>query len=377
MAQICFRALTPNLHPSISLPRLPQLPIPFPSQDLGKETRHRARSITSALKLPSALLLDATTTTLEDEIIFEDKEENVSSAAWKYPFTDIEVKKKRELFGGGREWSARDVVKFGVGVVMHALCLLAPFTFTWSAFAVMMTLVLFTGFGITLSFHRNLAHRSFKLPKWLEYFWAYCGSHALQGSPLSWVSIHRTHHLHADKERDPHSPIEGFWFSHFNWMFDTKYYIDKQGGALNNVGDMDKQPFYWFMEDTYLAHPIALAALLYAVGGLPWLVWGMGVRSIVLAHSTYLVASGLHIWGSRTYNTDDNSHNNWFMAFLTLGEGWHNNHHAFEYSARQGLEWYEVDFTWYLIKLLDVFGLVKDIKLPTEAQKKKMLERWN
>ncbi|KAM7522747.1 hypothetical protein LguiA_012649 [Lonicera macranthoides] len=111
----------------------------------------------------------------------------------------------------------------------------------------------------------------------------------------------------------------------------------------------------------------------------PSLAQPPGVRSIVTTHITALVNSVLHIWGSRAYNTDNNSRNNWIVAFLTLGEGWHNNHHTFEFSARQGLEWYEIDATWYVIKLLDTFGLVKDIKLPTEAQKKKkMLERqWN
>ncbi|KAM7528343.1 hypothetical protein LguiB_031753 [Lonicera macranthoides] len=271
-AQVRARALTLNLLSSIPLhttPRVPKLGFIIPSQNPSKKTPHLFLAVTSAHRALSALHLDATPVPLEEE-------DNEKKSAWKYPFSDVEVKKRRTLFG--REWSTRDAARASAYVAVHALCLFAPFTFTWAAFKVGTTLAVFTGLGITLSYHRNLAHRSFKLPKWLEYFWAYCGVHALQGTPMTWVNLHRVHHLYTDKERDPYSPIEGFWFSHINWFFDTKYFNTKEGGELTYVEDMKEQPFYRFIEETYIAHPIALVALLYIVGGFPWLVWGMEIN---------------------------------------------------------------------------------------------------
>uniref|UniRef100_A0A0A0KTF2 Fatty acid desaturase domain-containing protein n=1 Tax=Cucumis sativus TaxID=3659 RepID=A0A0A0KTF2_CUCSA len=152
-------------------------------------------------------------------------------------------------------------------------------------------------FGISVSYHRNLAHRSFNLPKWLEYLFAYCGVHALQGDPIGWVKIHRCHHRFVDTEKDPHSPIQGFLFSHVTWLLDSyvltekvgpKYFDDyekiernvvmvnmKQGRPENNVGDLEKQAFYRFLRKTYFLHLLLLAVLLYAMGGVPFLIWGM------------------------------------------------------------------------------------------------------
>ncbi|KAK2651642.1 hypothetical protein Ddye_011498 [Dipteronia dyeriana] len=170
--------------------------------------------------------------------------------------------------------------------------------------------------GITLSYHRNLSHRSFKLPKWLEYMCAYCGVQALQGDPISWVSTHKYHHRFCDSERDPHSPIEGFWFSHMSWLFDSNGFSERCGRP-SNVGDLEKQPFYKFLENTYILHPIALGVLLYALGGVPFLVWGMGVRIVWVFHITWLVNSGCHVWGNQAWNTRDLSRNNWWVS-ITL-----------------------------------------------------------
>ncbi|PKI48492.1 hypothetical protein CRG98_031114 [Punica granatum] len=255
---------------------------------------------------------------------------------------------------------------------MHLLSLFAPLCFNWKALWVAVGLYAVTGlFGITLSFHRNLSHRSFKLPKWLEYSFAYCGVLALQGNPIDWVSTHRYHHQFRDSERDPHSPKEGFWFSHVSWLFDTDYVAERCGGP-NNVVDLQKQPFYRFVQSTYIAHPIALAALLYALGGFPFLVWGMGVRTTWVYHITWLVNSACHVWGKQAWNTNDLSRNNWWVALLSFGEGWHNNHHAFEYSARHGLEWWQLDMTWYMIRLLQAVGLATDVKLPSEIQRQRL-----
>ncbi|KAK1312080.1 hypothetical protein QJS10_CPA07g00616 [Acorus calamus] len=269
-------------------------------------------------------------------------------------------------------WSGVDVVPTGVVGVVHALCLFAPFTFTRGAFGVALALGLVTGmFGITLSYHRNLSHRSFCLPKWLEYAFAYCGVHALQLDPIDWVSTHRYHHKYCDSARDPHSPFNGFWFSHMGWLL-KKGSISQRCGGTNNVRDLEGQPFYRFLRDTYFFHPIALAFLLYAVGGFPFVVWGMGVRTALAYHITWFVNSVCHIWGSRSWNTDDLSTNNWWVAVLTFGEGWHNNHHAFEYSARHGLDWWQIDMTWYVVWLLRAVGLATDVKLPSPIQRQRM-----
>ncbi|KAI3712060.1 hypothetical protein L1987_70609 [Smallanthus sonchifolius] len=218
--------------------------------------------------------------------------------------------------------------------------------------------------GINLSFHRHLTHKSFKIPKWLEYTFAYCGTQALQGSPIDWVRTHRFHHQYVDTEKDPHSPIKGFWFSHILWMFDTNN-TSNMVGERNNVRDLEKQFFYRFVSRTYIAHPIALALVLYALGGLPFIVWGMGVRVVWGYHMTWLVNSTCHGSGNQTWDTRDLSLNNRWIGILGFGDGWHHNHHAFKYSARHGLEWWQVDITWYLIRLLEIIGLASDVKLPT------------
>nr|GMD90205.1 Palmitoyl-monogalactosyldiacylglycerol delta-7 desaturase, chloroplastic [Ipomoea batatas] len=251
------------------------------------------------------------------------------------------------------------------------LSLFAPFCFSWDAFGVAFGLYIITGLGITLSYHRNLTHRSFKLPKWLEYFFAYCGVHALQGDPIGWVSNHRYHHQYVDTKKDLHSPIEGFWHSHIGWLYDTKAAIERSERPTN-VGDLENQFFYNFIRNTYIIHPIILATLLYAIGGFPYVVWGMGVRIIFYSHVIYSVNSVCHLWGNQAWNSGGQSKNNWLVALLSFGEGWHNNHHTFEYSARHGLEWWQLDITWYIVRALQAFGLATDVKLPTDAQKKKM-----
>uniref|UniRef100_A0A7N0VAF4 Fatty acid desaturase domain-containing protein n=1 Tax=Kalanchoe fedtschenkoi TaxID=63787 RepID=A0A7N0VAF4_KALFE len=272
---------------------------------------------------------------------------------------DVERPKPRPFWG--RRWHPSDVVRLLFYVSLHVLCLLAPFYFTWPAFWVGLSLYIIIGsFGITLSYHKNLAHRSFTLPKWLEYTFAYCGILAGQGSPIDWCAC-----------IDPHSPIEGFWFSHLGWMFNG-YYLGEKFRGLNNVGDLRKQSFYRFLKKTQYLHYLAPGLFLYAIGGIPFVVWGMGVRIVAFFHATFFVNSVCHLWGQRAWNTGDTSRNNWWVALLTFGEGWHNNHHAFEYSARQGLEWWQVDVTWGVIRLLEVAELATDVKLPTEEQKKKM-----
>ncbi|CAL1409954.1 unnamed protein product [Linum trigynum] len=271
-----------------------------------------------------------------------------------------------------RKWSKWDKVVVATVLVTHLLAFCGLFCFSWKGFGVFLLIGIVTSlFGINLSYHRHLTHKSFKLPKWLEYSFAYCGVHALQGDPLSWVSNHRFHHQFADTERDIHSPIVGFWHSHMGWMFDLSS-IKEKCGKRNNVADLEKQVFYRWIRKTYIIHPLSLATLLYSLGGFPYICWGMGARVVCVYHATLLVNSAAHTWGTRVWNTGDLSRNNWWVAIMTFGEGWHNNHHAFNSSARHGLEWWQIDMTWYVVKFLEVVGLASDVKLPTQIQRQKM-----
>jgi stearoyl-CoA desaturase (delta-9 desaturase) len=285
--------------------------------------------------------------------------------------SDVVATGKRKLFFN-RQWEKTDVIYVAFMTVMHGLCLLAPATFSWPMVGLFLASYFVTGcLGITLSFHRQLSHRSFTTPKWLEYALAYCGVLAVQGDPLEWVSSHRYHHLHTDTPLDPHSPYEGFWWSHMGWLLDNKITLDRVG-LRGNTSDMSCQPFYNFIQKTYPWHVVAMFGLLYAFGGLPAVVWGGALRAVWVYHITWFVNSASHVWGYQTYNTGDLSRNNWWVGLLAFGEGWHNNHHAFEFSARHGLEWWQLDMTWLTICALEKLGLASNVKLPSEKQKAKL-----
>lgn len=194
---------------------------------------------------------------------------------------------------------------------------------------------------------------------------------AVQGDPIEWVSSHRFHHLHCDTPLDPHSPYEGFWWSHAGWLLDHDATMVRVG-ARGNTGDMDAQPFYTWITRTYPWHVAAQFAALYAFGGLPAVVWGGALRVCWVYHITWFVNSVCHVWGKQAYDAGDLSRNNWWVGLLAFGEGWHNNHHAFEFSARHGLEWWQVDMTWGVVALLKALGLAKNVKLPSEKQKERL-----
>ncbi|KAL4559940.1 hypothetical protein LXL04_032086 [Taraxacum kok-saghyz] len=287
----------------------------------------------------------------------------------KILMSNVVVTRKRNLFSC-RKWNFVDVMMGGWILTVHLLTLFAPFTFTWGAFWVAFCFYVLCGMGITLSYHRNLAHHSFKLPKWLEYTFAYFAIQAAQRDPIFWVSIHRSHHQYVDSDKDPHSPTYGFWFSHMGWLFDSGFIVEKYK-KRKNVEDLKSQPFYRFIRRTYSWHILGFAAIVYAFGGFTYLVWVVGVRITVTYHLTFLVNSACHIWGSQAWNTNDFSKNNLWVALFTFGEGWHNNHHAFEYSARFGLEWWQLDLCWCFILFLEAVGLATNVKLPSEAHKVK------
>ena len=250
-------------------------------------------------------------------------------------------------------------------VVIHVGALFAPFTFSWSAFWVFMGLQLATGMlGITLCYHRLLTHRSFQTPKWLEYFLTLCAVLALQGGPIKWVSTHRVHHAFSDRPSDPHSPNKGFWWAHMLWLFSYDDTIDNPTRYVRFVPELTRDRVHQFFEKTQVLWMIALGLVLFAWGGWPFVVWGVFLRTVVVYHSTWLVNSASHVWGYQSYETNEGSRNNWWVAMLTYGEGWHNNHHAYPTSAAHGLRWWEVDVTYLTIRLLALFGLASGVRMP-------------
>jgi len=285
-------------------------------------------------------------------------------------FSDVFATLMRSPFSKDRRWVSTDYGRLAFFTTMHAFGAAALCFCSWRNLISGFLLYVMTGVGITYSYHRQLAHRSFKSPKWLEYLAAYCGAMAMQGGPIEWVSDHRYHHLHTETPLDPHSSYEGFYWSHLGWMLDEEIYKARCSDR-RNVGDLMKQPFYRHMQKHYLWHSLGHFALCYAVGGLPLLCWrALGVS--LLYHVTWFVNSAAHLWGKQTYATGDQSRNNWWVGFLAFGEGWHNNHHAFEYSAQHGLGKRQFDLTWEIIKMFKRVGLVSSVKLPTEAAKHRL-----
>jgi stearoyl-CoA desaturase (delta-9 desaturase) len=247
--------------------------------------------------------------------------------------------------------------------VIHLIALLAvfPSNFSWGAVGVAFLLYWITGgLGITLGFHRLITHRSFEVPKILEYFFAFCGTLACEGGPIEWVGQHRQHHKFSDTEKDPHDSNKGFWWSHMGWML---HKVPSKDDIPRYTKDIADDPVYQFLQKFFIPIQVVLGLLLYWWGGWPFVIWGIFVRLVVVFHFTWFVNSATHKFGYQSHESKDNSTNCWWVALLTFGEGWHNNHHAYQYSARHGLEWWEIDLTWITIRLLEFLGLAKNIKL--------------
>jgi len=246
---------------------------------------------------------------------------------------------------------------------LGALLALLPGTFSWSAVGVALFLHWVTGgLGITLGLHRLAAHRSFETPKWLEYFLIFCAGLACQGGVIDWVGLHRQHHKFSDTPDDPHDSNKGFHWSHWQWMI---YHIPADREIPRYTKDIADDPFYRFIQKYFVPIQVALGFLLFALGGWPFVVWGLFVRLVAMFHCTWFVNSATHKFGYRTFDSDDRSRNCWWVALMTYGEGWHNNHHAHQHSARHGLKWWEIDVTWMTIWLLQKLGLARKVKLAT------------
>ena len=247
---------------------------------------------------------------------------------------------------------------------LHIGAIAALFMFSWKNFWVAVFLYwVATGLGISMGYHRLHTHRGYKCPVWMEYFFALCGSLSLEGGPLFWVAVHRVHHQKSDQLGDPHSPRDGFFWSHMGWI------VFGEGNHNNTklmgkyAPDLAKHRFYRELNNWHWVPQVVLGLILLAIGGLPMMLWGVCLRVVFGLHATWLVNSATHMWGGRRFATRDDSRNNWWVALLTFGEGWHNNHHAHPTSIRHGLAWYEVDHSWILVNILKRVGLVSDLKV--------------
>lgn len=252
----------------------------------------------------------------------------------------------------------------GIIATFHVLLVPALYWFSWQNLVIMLVGNWIVGsLGVGLGYHRLLTHRSFKAPKWLEYVLTIFGTMSLQNEPYKWVATHRIHHQFTETEKDPHSTRPGFWWAHMFWIFkgtaqdhDDETFRKYVPDLLKDKGQVLIAKYFYF--------PIILSAvLLYAVGGWGAVLWGVVVRVIFGWHTTWFVNSLAHLFGKRRFETDDDSTNNWFVALLTFGEGWHNNHHAQPTSARHGLEWYEFDMNWIAIRIFEKLGWAEKIRI--------------
>ncbi len=259
----------------------------------------------------------------------------------------------------GLNWATTVVM-----VLFHIGALAALPFFSWKIFWI--TVALYwacTGWGISLGYHRLHTHRSFVVPKPLEYFFAVCGTLTLEGGPISWVATHRVHHQNSDRHGDPHSPRDGAWWAHIGWLLWGETMHNNTRVMSKYAPDLGRDRFYIWLNNYHWVPMVVMAGILYAIGGLPLFLWGIFVRVVFGLHATWLVNSATHMWGTRRFETRDDSRNNWWVALITFGEGWHNNHHAHPTSARHGLTWYEFDPSWITLKLLKALRIARAIRV--------------
>jgi fatty-acid desaturase len=281
----------------------------------------------------------------------------------------------RELVHMGRAATVSEGINWltlTVIILFHAGALAAFFFFSWQRLAVAAVLyILAINVGIGMCYHRLLTHRGYQTPKWVEYLMAICATLSLEGGPIFWVSTHRVHHQLSDQDGDPHTPREGGWWAHTGWILFGNALHAQTEILSRYVPDLSRDRFHvWLSKYHWIpltASGVALFGLGWLTGGLKnaigMVLWGAFLRVTLGLHATWLVNSATHMWGSRRFQTKDGSRNNWWVALLSGGEGWHNNHHAHPVSARHGLRWYEIDPNFYGIWLLSKIGLAKKIRV--------------
>lgn len=258
-------------------------------------------------------------------------------------------------------------------IMLHIACL-AIFYVGWSTVAIAFCIAFFIirMFFITAFYHRYFAHRSFQTSRLAQFIFAVLGNTAAQRGPLWWAGHHRHHHQYSDQDQDLHSPVKrGFWWSHIGWFTcDASFHT-----PTNRIRDFQKYPELVFLNRFDALVPVVTAACIYIVGellyyqrpelntnGLQMLVWGFVVSTVALFHSTVTINSLAHIWGKRRFDTKDNSRNNAVLALLTLGEGWHNNHHRYPRSAKHGFTYYEIDITYLVLLLMKKLGIIWNLQ---------------
>ena len=258
-------------------------------------------------------------------------------------------------------------------LAMHAACL-GVLWVGWSPVAVSVAAALYVVrmLGLTSFYHRYFSHRTFKANRFWQAVFAVWGASCVQRGPLWWAAHHRHHHRHSDEPEDVHSPKQhGFWWSHMGWIMSKVNAVTH----LDRVKDLAKFPELRFLDRFHLLVPLTLAGTMYGLGvlleavapslgtsGPQMLVWGFFVSTVVLFHGTCTINSLSHVWGRRRYETTDTSRNNWFLAIVTLGEGWHNNHHHYPGTARQGFRWWEYDVSWYFLNVLAMLRVIRGLK---------------
>ena len=247
-------------------------------------------------------------------------------------------------------------------VLVHLAPLAAFWTgVTTTSVVLCISLYLVRMFGVTAGYHRYFSHRSFKTSRAGQFFFALLAMSSTQKSVLWWAALHRHHHLHSDQEEDVHSPVHrSFFYSHVGWIFDKKHNTTR----IDVVPDLAKFPELRFLDRHQLLPAIALGIICFLIDGLPGLLIGFFLSTVFLYHGTFFINSLAHVHGNQRYVTGDDSRNNWWLALITLGEGWHNNHHAYQRSTRQGFRWYEIDITFYILTALSWAGLVWDLGKP-------------
>jgi stearoyl-CoA desaturase (Delta-9 desaturase) len=249
-------------------------------------------------------------------------------------------------------------------ILVHLACFAAIWSgITWQAVALGIGLYWLRIFAIGAGYHRLFSHRAYSTSRVFQFILAFIAQSSAQKSVLWWASKHRHHHLHSDTERDVHSPRhKGFLYSHVGWIFSHKH----ETTDLTKVADLAKFPELMWLHRFELVPAIVLAILCFLVAGWPGLVVGFLWSTVAVYHGTFCINSLAHVRGTKRYVTGDDSRNNWLLALFTMGEGWHNNHHAYQSSVRQGFRWWEFDPTFYILKALSWLGIVWDLKTPPE-----------
>ncbi len=289
-------------------------------------------------------------------------------------FDNAFLEEKYALITSGKEIDWMRVIPF---IILHLSCFMIFFVgFSWTAFVVCMSLFAIRMFAITGFYHRYFSHKTFRTSRFVQCLFAMIGATAVQRGPLWWAAHHRGHHMHSDTTEDKHSPKEhGFIWSHMGWFLTKSNFVTN----TKLIRELIRFPELRIIDRFDLLMPLALSISLWAIGyyleqyepslhtnGFQLFIWGFSVSTIMLYHATFLVNSVAHQWGKKRYETKDTSRNNFLIAILTFGEGWHNNHHHYPGSARQGFYWWEIDLTYYVLKCLAMMGIIWDVRTVSE-----------